>query len=142
MFKRLIFLGVFAGLLSGIVSLIYSHFYNLSLGSDFSAVVKSSAVMISSVIGCVIASVGYYFFYKWLKRRADAVFYIVFVVLCLLTLIPPFAFKLPLTISNPELFPGMVIPMHLFPPLAWLTLRPLFLKSSAQFSGEFFKLKN
>ena len=136
MFKRLIFLGLVAGILSGIASLIYRHVYNSSLGGDFSLIVQTAAIIIASVIGCVIASVGYYYFYKWLKRRTDAVFNLVFVIFCLITTVSPFAVKLPLTISSPELFPGMVVPMHLFPALAWLTLRPWFLKSSAQFSVE------
>jgi hypothetical protein len=67
-------------------------------------------------------------FSKWFKTNTNHVFNLVFVTVCLLTLISPFAFKLPLTEQSPELFPGMTIPMHLFPALAWLMLHPFFFK--------------
>jgi hypothetical protein len=136
MFKKLIFLGVASGVGSSVASLLYQHLYNSSLGSDFSMIVQTSGIIFASFIGCVLASVGYFFFYKWLKRKTDAVFNLVFAIFSLATLISPFAVKLPLTVSTPELFPGAVVPMHLFPVLAWLVLRPLFLKSSAELSNE------
>jgi len=44
-------------------------------------------------------------------------------------LLGPIAVRLPTNIDTPELFPGMVIPMHFFPALAWFTLKPLFIRS-------------
>jgi hypothetical protein len=41
-----------------------------------------------------------------------------------------FGAKLPLDIEAPELFPGLVVPMHFFPALGWFTLKPLFFRSA------------
>jgi hypothetical protein len=38
----------------------------------------------------------------------------------------PISVSLPLEIKNPELFPGLAVPMIFFPALAWYTVKPLF----------------
>jgi len=128
MYKRSLSLGLVSGVLSGLASAIYQHFYYAALGADFSAIVTVSAIIIASIISSTIAALGYVWFSKWFKTNANRVFNLVFVAFSLITLISPFAFKLPLTAQSPELFPGMTIPMHLFPALAWLTLHPFFFK--------------
>lgn len=130
MYKRSLSLGVAAGLLSGLASVIYQHVYNTAVGADFSNIVTIAAIIGSSIIGSILAALGYVLFSKWFKTNADRVFNLVYVILCIITIVSPFAFKLPLTVQSPELFPGMTVPMHLFPPLAWLTLHPLFFKQS------------
>ena len=130
MYKRSLFLGLVSGVLSGLASVIYQHAYHAALGADFSNIVTIIAIIIASIFGCILASIGYVLFSKWFKTNADQVFNLVFVIFCIATLVSPFAFKLPLTVQSPELFPGMTIPMHLFPPLAWLTLRPFFFKNA------------
>src|SRR5215212_10280747 len=45
------------------------------------------------------------------------------------SILAPFAMKLPFDIETPELFPGLIVPMHFFPALAWFTLKPLFIRS-------------
>ena len=128
MYKRSLSLGLTAGVLSGVASVIYQHVYNAAVGADFSNIVTIVSIIVASIIGCSIAAIGYVWFSKWFKTNANQVFNLVFVAFCMLTLVSPFAFKLPLTVQSPELFPGMTIPMHLFPPLAWLTLHPFFFK--------------
>jgi hypothetical protein len=130
MYKRSLFLGLVSGVLSGLASVIYQRVYNAAVGADFSNIITIAAIMGASIFGCSLAAIGYVWFSKWFKTIANQVFNLVFVVLCILTLVSPIAFKLPLTVQSPELFPGMAIPMHLFPPLAWLTLHPFFFKDS------------
>jgi hypothetical protein len=130
MYKRSLFLGLVSGVLSGLASVIYQRVYNAAVGADFSNIVTIAAIMVASIFGCSLAAIGYVWFSKWFKTKANQVFNLVFVVLCILTLVSPIAFKLPLTVQSPELFPGMAIPMHLFPPLAWLTLHPFFFKDA------------
>ncbi len=129
MLKRLLLLGVISGILAGVVALIYQKIYSSSVGADFSSVVKPVGVMISNIVGCVIAALGYWILSKWLKSKTEIVFNFVFVILSFASMLPVFAAKLPLTISSPELFPGLAIPMHFFPALAWSTLEPLFIKN-------------
>jgi len=128
MYKRSLSLGLAAGVLSGVASVIYQHVYNAAVGADFSSIVTIVSIIIASIIGCSIAAIGYVWFSKWFKTNANQVFNLVFVVFCIISIISPIAFKLPLTVQSPELFPGMAVPMHLFPPLAWLTLHPFFFK--------------
>jgi len=128
MYKRSLSLGLIAGVLSGLASVIYQHVYNAALGADFSNIVTIIAIIAASTFGCLLASSGYVLFNKWFNTNADQVFNLAFVIFCIATTVSPFAFKLPLTIQSPELFPGMTIPMHLFPPLAWLTLYPFFFR--------------
>ena len=52
----------------------------------------------------------------------------VFAILTFASILGPFATKLPLDVEMPELFPGLTVPMHFFPALAWFTLKPLFIK--------------
>ncbi len=132
MLKRLLLLGVVSGILAAIASLIYQKVYSTSLGVDFSKIAKPVGIVISCVVGCLIAALGYWLLNKWLKSKTEIVFNFLFVILSFATIVGAFAAKLPLDTTSPELFPGMVIPMHFFPALAWLTLRPLFFNTNNQ----------
>ena len=129
MLKKLLLLGAVSGILAGIVSLIYQRVYSSSLGVDFSAIVKPAGIFIACVVGCLFAGFGYWLLDKWLKSKAEVVFNFIFVILSFASILPAFGMKLPLEATSPELFPGMVVPMHFFPALAWLTIRPLFIKN-------------
>jgi hypothetical protein len=129
MLKKLLFLGLISGILAGIVSVLFQQLYTHSVGADFSTIAKPAGIVISCTIGCLVASLGYWILERWTKGNTDAVFNLVFVVLSFATLLGPIKAKLPLEIDRPELFLGLTVPMHLFPVLGWLTLKPLFLSS-------------
>jgi ABC-type branched-subunit amino acid transport system permease subunit len=129
MFKKPLALGIVAGLLAGIAGVIYAHVYHRSLGADFSKVASTVRIIAASLIGGVLAAIGYTLLDKWLKARGEIIFNLLFSLLSFATLLAPFAVKLPLDLEAPELFPGMVIPMHFFPALAWFTLKPIFIRS-------------
>lgn len=130
MIKRVLLLGIVAGILAGAAALIYQKVYTASLGADFSAIAKPGGILLSCIIGCIIASLGYWVLHKMLKGKTDIVFNLLFAILSFASIIPAFGAKLPLDAVSPELFPGLVIPMHFFPVLGWLVLRPIFLKSA------------
>jgi len=130
MFKRLLLLGFLSGILAGIAALIYQKVYSTSVGADFSNIAKPVGIMIFNVIGCLVASVGYWVLYKWLKEKTEIVFNFIFVILSFGSIVGAIGAKLPLDVNSPELFPGLVIPMHFFPALAFFTLEPLFIKIS------------
>jgi hypothetical protein len=132
MFKRLLLLGLVSGLLAGIASVIYQKVYTSSLGVDFSKIAKPLGIVVSSVIGCIIAATGYWLLNKWLKAKTEIVFNLIFVILSFASILGAFAARLPLDTTSPELFPGLAVPMHFFPALAWLTLKPLFFNSKNQ----------
>ncbi|MCW3121918.1 MAG: hypothetical protein JWQ38_1410 [Flavipsychrobacter sp.] len=128
MLKRLLLLGITSGILAGATALIFQKIYSSSLGVDFSNIAKPGAILITNVVGCVVAAIGYWILDKWLKNRTEAVFNFIFAILTFASILPAFSTKLPLDINSPELFPGLVIPMHFFPVLAYFTLEPLFIK--------------
>ncbi|HTJ11710.1 MAG TPA: hypothetical protein VL547_06785 [Dinghuibacter sp.] len=126
MLKKLLLLGAVSGLLAGILSLIYSKIYSHYLGVDFSTIASPVKMIASSVIGGLIAALGFALLHRMLGVRTDAVFNLIFTTLSFASILGPIATKLPLELQSPELFPWLVMPMHLFPVLGWLTLKPLF----------------
>jgi hypothetical protein len=129
MLKKLLLLGVISGVLAGIASIIYQKVYASSLGEGFTSVVTPVNIMVGSIVGTLVAALGYWLLSKVLKGNTEAVFNLLFAILSFATILGPFAAKLPMEIEAPELFPGLTIPMHFFPALAWFTLKPLFAKS-------------
>jgi ABC-type branched-subunit amino acid transport system permease subunit len=130
MFKRALFLGIVSGLLAGIAGIVYAHIYYSANEADFSKIVTSVKIVSSSLFGGVLAAIGYTLLVKALRTRGEIVFNLLFTILSFASLLLPIAYKLPLTIETPELFAGMVIPMHFFPALGWYTLKPLFIKEA------------
>lgn len=128
MFKRLLLLGLVSGVLAGVASLIYQKVYAKSLGADFSTIAKPVNIVIISIIAALLASVVYGMLTKWLASTGEIIFNFVFVILTFASILWPFATKLPLEIEMPELYPGLTVPMHFFPALAWFTLKPVFIK--------------
>ena len=129
MLKQRLALGLVAGLMAGLAAFIYQRVYSSSLGVDFSNIAKPVGIFISSTVGCLIAALGYWILEKMLKDKTEIVFNLLFAVLSFASILPAFSTKLPLDITSPELFPGLVIPMHFFPALAFFTLEPLFIKN-------------
>ena len=129
MFKKLLLTGIVSGILAGIAAVIYQQVYSASLGADFSAIARPLNIFVTCIAGGLIAATGYWLMNKWLKAKGDLVFNFVYVVLSFASILGAFAFKLPFDIDVPELFPGLVVPMHFFPALAWFTIKPLFFHS-------------
>jgi hypothetical protein len=128
MFKKLLLLGLVSGVLAAVAALIYQKIYVNSLGTDFSTIVKPVNILITCTLAGLLASTGYGLLTKWLPRAGEIIFNFVLVILTFASILGPFATKLPLEIEMPELFPGLTVPMHFFPALAWFTLKPLFIK--------------
>ena len=129
MLKKSLALGLISGLLAGIAGVIYAHLYYTINEADFSKVASTINILAGSLFGGVLAALGYTLLDKWLKTRGEIVFNLVFTLISFISLLAPIAVRLPRNIDTPELFPGMVIPMHFFPALAWFTLKPLFIRS-------------
>ncbi len=130
MFKRSFLLGIVSGVLAGVAALIYARVYNNSLGADFSTVAATSSILAASLLGGVLAAVGYWLLTKLLKSKGEIVFNFLFTILTFVSILAPLATRLPLTVEMPELFPGFTVPMHFFPALAWFTLKPLFIQQT------------
>ena len=128
MFKKLFFQGISAGILSAVACIIYNRIYFFATEVDFSKVVNVPALVGINLLACLLAAAGYWVFKKLLKKNADIFFNLTFTILSFASVIFPISISLPLDIKFPELFPGLTVPMHFFPALAWFTIRPLFIK--------------
>jgi len=128
MFKKALILGIVSGLLAGVAGLIYAHLYYSINEADFGKVASSIRIVAGSVAGGILAAIGFWALNKWLKNNGEIVFNLLFSILSFASLLTPIAYRLPRELETPELFPGMVIPMHFFPALAWFTLKPLFFR--------------
>ena len=128
MLKKCFFLALVSGLSAGVASIVYASVYSSSMGVDFSKIVKPSGLVGASEFGTLWAAAGYFLGSKFLKANTDAVFNILFLLLTFASCVGPFATNLPVNVSNPELFPGYVVPMHFFPFMLWVVMKPFFMK--------------
>jgi ABC-type branched-subunit amino acid transport system permease subunit len=128
MFQKSLLLGIVSGVLAGVAGIVYARVYYTATEADFSAVASTFRILAASLMGGIIAAIGFIILERWLKSYGEIVFNLLFTILSFASLLKPISHRLPLTIASPELFPGMVIPMHFFPALGWYTLKPLFFR--------------
>lgn len=128
--KHLIHGGV-AGALAAIASIIFFKIYVELYFVDFSAVIDEMAIIIASIVGCVLMAVGYIILDKVKKPNLYGVLNILIMIFSFLSIVPVMGMTLPLEVDFPEMFPGMVIPMHFFPAVAFFGLAPFFSKQKA-----------
>jgi hypothetical protein len=126
MFKRIFYWGISAGLLATLAGLIYNRVYFFATESDFSRLINAGSLVGANLLGCLLAAVGYWSITKWMKKRGELLFNLLFSILSFASIVIPISISLPLDIKQPELFPGLSIPMHFFPAIAWYTIRPVF----------------
>lgn len=122
--------GIIAGILAAIISLIYCSLYQSTLGVSFDKIINIGSIFGSSIFGCVLISASYSILFKFKKENLQGILNVIIVVLSFASIIGPISMTLPLDIEFPEMFPGLVVPMHFFPALAFFTLSPFFKQSS------------
>ncbi|SKA44568.1 hypothetical protein SAMN04488128_106442 [Chitinophaga eiseniae] len=114
--------GLATGLVAAALSVGYAVFYQSALGVDFSRVAPVPAIISANMGAAMLVTLA-----CWLaERRTGAVprsFNRWLVLFSALSAGIPFMVNLPLDISAPELFPGLMAPMHLLPALIWLALQ-------------------
>ena len=115
-------------MLAGIAGVIYAKIYFTANEADFSKVASTVSILAASLFGGVLAAIGYTLSDRLLKTKGEIVFNFIFTLLSFASLLMPIGHRFSPPIDTPELFPGMVIPMHFFPALGWYTLKPLFIK--------------
>ena len=126
MFKRTFFHGLIAAGLSAIAAIIYNHIYFFATEVDFSKIINYGSIIGLSVAICMVAAFIYFGLVKWLNRAGEIIFNFLFSIISFACVMIPISISLPLDIKNPELFPGLAVPMVFFPAVAWYTLKPLF----------------
>lgn len=128
MTKQLFKYGISAGLISGLAGLVYQYIYQDMFFVDYSAIVNSGAIMGSSIIGSVLMALGYFALFKLNKGRWMGLMNLIYMVISFASILPAMAVTLPLNVEFPEMFPGLVVPMHFFVPMVFFGIRPFFFK--------------
>jgi len=132
MFKKLFFWGLTAGILSAVVSLIYNRIFQFSYTMDgvpdYSRLINIPVLIAVNIGVCMMAAIACWGFIVLFKKKAELAFNLLFAIISFGSIAYPISVTLPLDIQMPEFFPLLAIPLHFFPIIAWLILRPLFAK--------------
>ncbi len=124
--KRIFLLGFISSLLASLACIIYAQIYKEAFYVDFGGVVGPANIISSCIIGCLLMAVGYKTILHFKGSKALGWTNIAYSILSFVSIIGVLGFNLPLDMESPEMFPGMVIPMHFFPVLSLLTVFPFF----------------
>ena len=112
--------------MAAIAAIIYNRVYFFATEADFSRIINAGTMISSNLIVCLLFSIAYFFFIKLFRIKRTIFFHLIISILSFVAVILPISISLPLDIKNPELFPGLAVPLVFFPALAWFTLKPLF----------------
>ncbi|MCU0436585.1 MAG: hypothetical protein MUC49_01640 [Raineya sp.] len=124
--KQTFIMGIVGSLLSSLAGIIYLNIYKESLVVDFSKIVGISNIIAASTVGCLLMAVSYKLAIQWKGIKTIGWLNIAFSIISFASIVGVLGFNLPLDTESPELFPGMVIPMHFFPILSILSILPFF----------------
>jgi hypothetical protein len=127
MFKQQLLHGFVSGIMAAIAAIIFNRIHFFATAADFSGIINPGTIISLNMMACILISVGYYFFIRFTKNRLIIAFHIFISILSFAAIVIPISISLPLSVSNPELFPGLAVPMIFFPVLAWYTFKPLFI---------------
>jgi hypothetical protein len=130
MFKRIFFWGLTSGIMAASAAIIFKHIHEFATYTDFSAVVSIPLLIALNLGVCLVTALLYAGLTRWLPKTGEVIFNLLFLILSFASITYSLAVTLPLEIKYPELFPGLTVPMHFFPALAWFTARPLFVKDA------------
>ncbi len=131
--KRVFVQGIVAGILASVAGVVYFEIYQGALLTEFNKVINAGSIVGASLMACMLISLGYIALYKFNKPGLRGWFNVFVFLLSFASIIGPIVMSLPLGISNAELFPGLVVPMHFFPALAYFGIAPFFDSTKAPF---------
>ena len=126
MFRNHFLHGLVSGILAATAAVIYDRIYHFATQTDFSGIINPGTIISLNLFICLIISSAYYFFVNVLKKNRIIVFNLLISIFTFAAVIIPISVSLPLSVKNPELFPGLAVPMVFFPLLAWHTVKPAF----------------
>lgn len=124
--KQSFMLGIVSTFLASLACIIFAKIYSQAYYVDFGKIVAPLNIISSCAIGCFLMAIGYKLGIKWKGEKLIAWLNIIYSVLSFASIVGVLGFNLPLDIESPEMFAGMVIPMHFFPALSLFTIYPFF----------------
>jgi hypothetical protein len=127
MFRKHFYHGLTSGIMAALAAIIYDRIYLFATQTDFSGVINLGTMISLNLIICLIFSIACYYFTSIFAGKGIIALHLLISILSFAAVIIPISISLPLSVRNPELFPGLAVPMVFFPALAWFTLKPLFI---------------
>lgn len=124
--KSILLQGVLAGIIASVYGVIYLYGYQTALRSEFTEIINPFSITIASTVGCLLMSAGCAIVHHFRKKNLLGWLYILISVLSLISILGPISSDLPVEVSNPQLLPGLIAPLHLFPALSFFVLAPFF----------------
>lgn len=119
-------LALLSTLLAAAACIIYSIIYKQAFYVDFSAVIGTANIIGACSVGAMLMAIGYKLGMAWRGTKVLGWLNVLYSLLSFVSIAGVLGFNLPLEIEAPELFPGLVIPMHFFPALSFFTVLPFF----------------
>ena len=129
--KQLLSHGILSGVLASIGGIIYFELYQYLMLTAFNAVINWGSIIGASTLGCLLMTLGYWVLKKFNRERLIGWLNVMIAMLSFASIILAINTALPLDIEFPELFPGLTVPMHFFPALAFFAIYPFFQSESA-----------
>ena len=136
MSRKIFLLGLCTGIFSSAACIVYNRVYFFAFEANFSKLVNTASLAGINLAVGMIAALGYWTLKKWFRHKTDIIFNFCFTIISFAAIIVPISISLPLDMPNPELFPGLTIPMLFFPAISWFTLKPLFIRETRIVSSE------
>ncbi|SHM81440.1 hypothetical protein [Chitinophaga sp. CF418] len=126
MFKKYFFTGLAAGIFSGLAAFSYYRIYVTALDVSYVSIVSPASIFSASLFAGMLIALFSFCMDKLFKKEMETLTSLLLAGGTLVSIIIPFMISLPLDVDRPELFPGLVVPMQLFPVLGWFALKPFF----------------
>jgi len=126
MFKKYFLNGLAAGSFSGLAAFFYYRIYVAALDISFSSIVSTASIFSASLFAGMLIALFGFGIDKLFKKDMTILTNLLLTGGTFVSLIIPFMISLPLDVDHPELFPGLVVPMQLFPVLGWFAFKPMF----------------
>lgn len=119
---KFIIRAISSGILASIAGICYQFAYESALSCKFSKIINPVSISMASIIGTILMTLGYWMLSKLRFEKYRLWYFMLINILSIASIIGPMSSTLPLDIENPELFPGLIAPLHLFPALSFITL--------------------
>jgi hypothetical protein len=132
-YRPVFFHALLSGVLASIAGIIYDRIYHFATETEFETILNPWTISAICIATCLVAGVAYWILVRNFGEKGKIVFHFAFSVGSFAMVIVPISITLPLSISYPELFPGLAVPMVFFPALAWFTTKPLFVMEGKPF---------
>lgn len=124
--KQTFIRGIISTILSAMACILFAQIYSEAFYVDFSKIVGVANIISASAVGCFLMVLGYKLVIHWKGAKPIGWLNTAYSILSFVSIVGVLGFNLPLDIESPEMFPGLVIPMHFFPLISVLVISSFF----------------